>query len=139
MDKIDAFKHYKAKSTRQSWSAINEDGEVVCTFWSHIMRYETLSYSDVEKVNQVMASRGADYLMKKQGMKQRIKHLTYAKEHCDGLVYVVMVRAKDTAPDDLEAIDHWYRDDWRMRIKEVNPTTGAITAQLIVLEKPQAA
>jgi hypothetical protein len=63
------------------------------------------------------------------GAKERLENLKWAREHCDGLVRVVVMRAKDTKEDPRSIAECFPHDKLVMRIIHIDEATGEFRAE----------
>ena len=92
-----AFRTFGAvgKNPRWSWSARTPDGKtVVMTFWKDQLNYSTkpISYSS-------FGSPSLEQWKDQSGNHERIENLKWARDHCDGLMRVVIITAVDEKAD----------------------------------------
>ena len=69
---------------------------------------------------------------KHPGATERLKNLIWARDHCDGLLCVIIAKAKDESADPRQGADWSPRPkDELMRITELNEETGAFRAESV--------
>jgi len=128
--KIEAFAHFGAALTnlRWSWSARTTDGgTVILALWSdRFSRKKTPT-----EYEEAIGGRTPEWIAR-PGNRERLRNLIWARDHCDGMFRVVMVRAKDTSADPREISDCFPKDDLFMRITYLNEATGQFGAVAIV-------
>lgn len=122
-----AFAHFGAKgrNPRWSWSARSEDGRtVVMTFWKDEFDYSTkpISYSSFGPNTAVWTNR--------PGNKERVENLIWARDHCDGLLRVVITVAEDVKANPRRIASCTPQDKLIMRLVELNEETGEFRAEL---------
>jgi hypothetical protein len=121
----EAFKHFgtTGKNQRWSWSARSEDGKtVVITLWKDYLDYgaRPIVYDTLKRANP-HASMGP-------GNRERLENLIWARDHCDGLFRVVLTVAEDPNAETRKIQECYPKDDWRMRITELDEKTGEFRA-----------
>jgi hypothetical protein len=127
--RTEAFRHFGVtlKNTRWSWSGRTPDGKtVVLALWSDRFRPKTLplQYEDHRATpNQTWIDR--------PGNRERLDNLIWARDRCNGLFQVVMVRPKDRDSDPREVDESWPRDNVVMRIVNLNEHTGEFSAEMV--------
>ena len=126
--KTAAFAEYNTvcTNTRWSWSGRSRDNHTVAlTFWTdRFIDFKTrpIVYRDqgwgneVEKINR-------------PGNRERTENIKFALENLNGLVRVVMAKAKDvnSTPRDIESC--WPNAKLVMRITAFDPETGEWAAE----------
>jgi len=118
------FDHYGVDygNERWSWSGRSADGSVVAmTFWQGELSVKDGRFS--------YASRPRREEKRRPGGTERLRNLQWARDHCDGIVRVVMAIAKDPSADTREAKSWTVRDDLLMRVTSIDESTGAFTAE----------
>jgi len=121
-----AFESFGAagKNQRWSWSArTSDDRTVVMTFWKDLIDFAAspISYSTFDSPRL--------HLWKnKPGNKERIENLKWARDHCDGLMKVVIIEAKDIHADSREIADCIVQRRMVMKLVELNEETGEFRA-----------
>jgi hypothetical protein len=106
-----------------SWTACDEDKKIVAmTFWTNEFDDET---------RRVYESRpGTKTAKPRRGSVERLKHLQFAKDHCEGKVSVVLITARHQLISTAnKAVDRWVIADrevvpWRMKVVELDHSTG---------------
>ena len=63
------------------------------------------------------------------GAKERLDNLKWAREHCDGLARVVVMRANDTKADPRSIAECFPHDKLVMRITHIDEATGEFRAE----------
>jgi hypothetical protein len=122
---VEAFAHFngaKCNNVRWSWSARDPSGcTVVLALWQHMFDYKsrpatysTFGQPDVEK----------------DGNKERIENLKWARDHCRGLFRVVIAVAKDKKAERWEAAIR-YPARLIMRLVELDETSGEFRAEMV--------
>jgi hypothetical protein len=106
-----------------SWTACDEDKKIVAmTFWTNEFDDET---------RRVYRSRPEIKSARRRlGSVERLRHLQFAKDHCQGEVSVILITARHrliTAAD--ETVGQWVIADrevvpWRMKVVELDHYTG---------------
>jgi hypothetical protein len=121
----ESFQAYgaKLKNPRWSWSARTPDNKVVMTFWKDRLNYSTkpVSYSNF----------GSPTLLRRRdqpGNRERIENLKWAHDHCDGLMYVVIVVAIDVNAEPREIAESFPQTRLLMKLTELNEETGEFRA-----------
>lgn len=125
---VKAYAHFGITLTneRWSWSGRKSDGSlVVLTIWKDELDYSvkptTVSYFGHPKL-----SRWKD----RNGNRERIENLKWAKEHCDGEFGVVVATAKDVEADPRISTEA-YPTKLKMKLVELNENTGEFSALLL--------
>ena len=121
-----AFKKFgaKGKNSRWSWSARSSDDlTVVVTFWSDILKFEggTVYYDTFGRNTGVWEARN--------GNRERIENLKWARDKCGGNLGVVITVAKDVGATPREIANCYDRKDIRMTLIELNELTGEFRAE----------
>jgi hypothetical protein len=115
------------KNQRWSWSARTPDDQtVVMTFWKDAIDYGSnpISYSTFDSPRL--------HLWKdKPGNRERIENLKWARDHCDGLMKVVIIEAKDTNANSREIADCIVQRRMVMKLVDLNEQTGEFRAENI--------
>jgi hypothetical protein len=127
----DCFKEFGAtpKNPRFSWSAVSADGTVVVTLWK-----DQLDYTSKPITHDLFNREDLPDWINRPGNRDRIEHLRWAKENCDGWFRVIITVAKDENAK-TRAIEKCYPlKDWWMRLIELNEETGEFRA--VKEEKP---
>lgn len=121
----ECFEHFGAscKNPQWSWSAKSADGRVVvmCMWQDEIKR------EGDRMVYQSLTPRRGE--QNRPGAKERLDNLKWAREHCDGLVRVVVMRAKDTKEDPRSIAECFPHDKLVMRIIHIDEATGEFRAE----------
>jgi hypothetical protein len=124
----EAFAHFGAnlRNKRWSWSARTPDGKtVVLALWSDRFRRETspLQYDDHRTApDQTWTDR--------PGNRERLDNLYWARDHCNSIFRVVMVRPRDHHSDPREVDEAWPKDNMIMRRVALNERTGEFRAEM---------
>lgn len=122
--KTEAFAAYGAKLTnpRWSWSAKADDA-VVLTFWTDKLDRtgKPVSYDGSHEPGDLEAL----------GNKERLEHLVWARDHCDGSIKVVLARRVPAASGRREIEEIWAQPTLHFRLTEVNEQTGEFRAVMV--------
>jgi hypothetical protein len=93
------------------------------TFWKDQLRpsgshlsYSTFGRSDLPEWQD------------RPGNRERIDNLKWAQDHCDGLMRVVVVVAKDPNVNPREIAESYPRKNLIMKLTKFNETTGEFSA-----------
>ncbi|MGC2827106.1 MAG: hypothetical protein WA322_23245 [Pseudolabrys sp.] len=103
-------------NNRWAWSARNETTKiVVICLWKDRFRGEEgkLTYVPRDKIE----------VGSKPGWGQFMRDLQFAVDHCNGLVHIIMLVAKDMNADPRSIVD-CYPTGMVMKVTEFNPETG---------------
>ena len=113
----------KGKNPRWSWSARTPDGKVVMTFWKDQLNYRSdpISYS-------TFGSPTLSAWLDKPGNHERIENLKWARDHCDGLMHVVVIEAEDARAEPRRIAKSFPQTRLMMKLTELNETTGEFSA-----------
>jgi hypothetical protein len=121
----ECFEHFGAscKNPQWSWSAKSADGSVVvmCMWQDEIKR------EGDRMVYQSLTPRRGE--QNRPGAKERLENLKWAREHCDGLARVVVMRANDTKADPRSIAECFPHDKLVMRITHIDEATGEFRAE----------
>jgi hypothetical protein len=121
----ECFEHFGAscKNPQWSWSAKSADGRVVvmCMWQDEIKR------EGDRMVYQSLTPRRGEG--NRPGAKERLENLKWAREHCDGLARVVVMRANDTKADPRSIAECFPHDKLVMRITHIDEATGEFRAE----------
>jgi hypothetical protein len=121
----ECFEHFGAscKNPQWSWSAKSADGRVVvmCMWQDEIKR------EGDRMVYQSLTPRRGE--QNRPGAKERLDNLKWAREHCDGLARVVVMRANDTKADPRSIAECFPHDKLVMRITHIDEATGEFRAE----------
>jgi hypothetical protein len=118
------------KNPRTSWSAISDDRKtVILTMWK-----DQLDYTSRPIVYDVFNRADLPNWTNSLGNRERIEHLRWAKENCDGWFRVIITVAKDVNAKTREIERCYPLKDWWMRLIELNEKTGEFRA--VKEEKP---
>jgi hypothetical protein len=112
------------KNQRWSWSARTPDNQtVVMTFWKDALDYSSnpISYS-------TFGSSRLHIWKDKPGNRERIENLKWARDHCDGLMKVVIIEAKDVNADVREIADCTVQRRMVMKLVDLDEETGEFRA-----------
>jgi hypothetical protein len=138
--KTEAFAYFGATLTnvRWSWSARTPDGTaVILALWSDRFSRKTNPLQYEEETG----ARTREWV-DRPGNRERIQNLIWARDHCDGVLRVVMARAKDINARPREIDDCFPRENLYMRITYLSEETGQFGAVAIedniALKKPQS-
>ena len=121
----ECFEHFGAlcKNPQWSWSAKSADGRVVVMcMWQDEIKRE----GDRMVYQSVTPRRGEQ---NRPGAKERLENLKWAREHCDGLARVVVMRANDTKADPRSIAECFPHDKLVMRIIHIDEATGEFRAE----------
>lgn len=115
------------RNERWSWSGRNDDGsKVVLTFWKDFFKYGTNPPTYVDK------GWGEKDDVSRLGNKYRIEDITWALDHCDGLVFPVIAVADDLSENPRKISRCYPAEGFKMRITEFDPDTGEFSAVQVV-------
>jgi hypothetical protein len=121
----EAFRAFGAegKNPRWSWSARTPDGKVVMTFWKDQMNYSSkpISYSN-------FGSPTLAYWQDQLGNQERIDNLKHARDHCDGLMHVVIIEAADENAVPRRIARSFPHKRLCMKLTGLNEKTGEFSA-----------
>jgi hypothetical protein len=112
------------KNPRWSWSARTADSQtVVMTFWKDILRFQDnpISYS-------LFGDDRLDVWKDHLGNRERIDNIKWARDHCDGLMKVVIITAKDETAREREIADCIVQRRMIMKLVDLNEDTGEFSA-----------
>jgi hypothetical protein len=121
----ECFEHFGAscKNPQWSWSAKSADGRVVVMcMWQDEIKRE----GDRMVYQSLTPRRGEE---NRPGTKERLENLKWAREHCDGLARVVVMRANDTKAGPRSIAECFPHDKLVMRITHINEATGEFRAE----------
>jgi hypothetical protein len=121
----ECFEHFGAscKNPQWSWSAKSADGRVVVMcMWQDEIKRE----GDRMVYQSLTPRRGEE---NRPGAKERLENLKWAREHCDGLARVVVMRANDTKADPRSIAECFPHDKLVMRITHIDEATGEFRAE----------
>ena len=118
----EAFRAFRAegKNSRWSWSARTRDGKtVVMTFWKDQLDYSSnpISYSTFGRPN---LEKWTDL----PGNQERIENLKWARDHCEGLMRVVIIEAFDAAAHPRRIAQSFPHKRMVMKLTGLNEETG---------------
>lgn len=121
-----AFKAFGAegKNPRWSWSARTPDGKtVVMTLWKDKIDYSSgpISYS-------TFGSPSLAQWTNQSGNQERIENLRWARDHCDGLMRVVIIKAVDENADRRRIAQSYPQKRMIMKLTGLNVETGEFSA-----------
>jgi hypothetical protein len=121
----ECFEHFGASCKNPQWSgsAKSADGRVVvmCMWQDEIKR------EGDRMVYQSLTPRRGE--QNRPGAKERLENLKWAREHCDGLARVVVMRANDTKADPRSIAECFPHDKLVMRITHIDEATGEFRAE----------
>jgi hypothetical protein len=120
------FEHFGAvcKNARWSWSARSRDGKtVVLTMWE-----DEITERDGKTIYQ---SRLRPKIQRRPGAAERLENLIWARDHCDGLMRVVRMTARDVNAETRSIATCYPDDDLIMRLTELDPRSGRFRAESI--------
>jgi hypothetical protein len=120
------FEHFGAvcKNPRWSWSARSPDGKtVVITMWEDEITEDgpTLMYQ----------ARLRPRTRKRPGETERLENLIWARDHCDGLMRVVRMTARDVNANPRSIATCYPDDEHIMRITALDEANGTFRAESI--------
>jgi hypothetical protein len=124
--KNEAFAHFGAVGTNSvwSWSARSADGKtVVVTLWR-----DGLNFANKPIVCDTFNRADLPLWKDSPGNRERIDNLIWAREHCNSLFRVVITVAKDVTAYPREIEDCYPKDDWVMKLTDLNEETGEFRA-----------
>lgn len=124
----ECFAHFGAAGAnpRWNWSARSADGEtVVITLWKDRITSNgrEVTYHDFGIDAQSWQSR--------PGNRERLENLKWARDRCDGYFKTVITIAKDEAEQPRRIAECYPQPRFRMRVTELNETTGEFRAEHI--------
>ena len=128
----ECFEHFGAscKNPQWSWSAKSADGRVVvmCMWQDEITRDGALMvYQSLTPRRGSLTPRRGE--VNRPGAKERLENLKWAREHCDGLARVVVMRANDTKAGPRSIAECFPHDKLVMRITHIDEATGEFRAE----------
>ncbi len=122
----EAFAHFNATAKNKRWSrsARSADGKtVIILLWKHLLKlgvkpivYDTFNRPD------------PDNWINSPGNRERVDNLIWARDRCDGLFRVVVTVAEDVNAEPRKIKDCYPKDDWVMRITDLNEKTSEFRA-----------
>lgn len=121
----ECFKHYdtKPKNRRWSWSARSDDGTTVAVvLWSDLFLPRMAGYRNDEADPEAWRSL--------PGWNELAANLQHALDHTEGLVRVIIARAKDRTARPRTIAECFPRDDLVMRVVALDRATGRFELQL---------
>jgi len=125
-----SFGHFGARlKSRQSWSGISEDSRVVvltCWFDRYKVQGLAAGYS-------CFGEEDGDWQTERPNF-ERKEHIRHALAHCDELVRVVVVIAKDTKQKTREIANSWPKLNAWFRITKFDEETGEFELALVSME-----
>jgi hypothetical protein len=126
--KTKAFAYFKAKpkNPQWSWSAISDTGEVVITLWRDEINYKTKPVS----CDFFGHPKLADWI-DRQGNRERIENLKYARDHRDGLFRVVIMAAIDPTAEIRQIKETFPQRKMVWRLVALDEETGEFRAEMI--------
>lgn len=118
-----AFEHFgtRARNPRWAWSAVSPDlKSVAVTLWE----------------DQIAADGSVDFFghpelerwRSQPGNRDRIRNLIIARDNCDGLFHVVVIKARDISEFPRRIKDRYPDDDMIMRLVTLDEETGEFSA-----------
>lgn len=118
-----SFAHFGTvpRNVQWSWSARNEDTEtVVVTLWQDEF---------VRRDGKVIYDRPAAHrqVRSRHGFPEMMDNMAWARDHCGGLLHVIIAIAKDPA-DSPRTIKECFPSKMTMRLTHLDTDTGAFTA-----------
>lgn len=115
----------KVGNLRWSWSGRSADGKtVVMTMWQDEIK--------TENGKVVYESRPRPpHERKKPGATERLENLKWARDHCDGLVRVVIAVAKDPTASPRQAESWFPHPTLVMKITDSDERTAAFRAESV--------
>jgi len=120
----EAFLHFGAapRNVQWSWSARSDDGgTVVVTLWQDLF-----SRKDGRLLYQWPPL--PEHVRRRPGFSELMENLTWARDHCDGRLKVIIAKAKDTKADP-RSIEECFPSKMTMKLVEFNATTGTFVAE----------
>ncbi|SEP50735.1 hypothetical protein SAMN02990966_07748 [Rhodospirillales bacterium URHD0017] len=122
------FQHFDAlcRNPRWSWSARSADGKtVVMTMWEDeiVWKGRTATYQSL--------SRNVTRKRKRPGETERLENLKWARDHCGGLVRVVMMTATNKDPYSRKIATCYPADHLIMRIGQLDEGNGTFRAESV--------
>jgi hypothetical protein len=120
----------KPRNPRLCWSARNEQLKtVVVTLWKDriLWKANPIAYDGSEP-------QGPDYSLQRQGGRDRLDDLRWARDNCGGELRVILVTPADPNAVPRKVIDYDAKD-WVMRLTELNEKTGEFKAVLCRRER----
>jgi len=108
-----------------SWSARSPDGNTVAINWWR----DEIGRDSSGKL--VFDTRNCDPLhvwRDRLGNRQRIRDLAWARDNCNGLFRVVWCKVSNPAPTVRKVVERHPDANLRMRLKELNESTGEFYA-----------
>ena len=125
----DAFAHFgaRAHSPRWSWSAVTADKKtVVLTIW-------TDRVGDLKQRPLIHDNYGDNVQdwTKKRGNRERIDHLKWARDHCDGRFRVIFVVALDKHESPRRIKDRYPEPNLIMQLTDLDEETGEFRAESV--------
>lgn len=120
--KTEAFSSFGAKLTNPQWSwSAKADDSVVLTLWADKFTWkdELASYDGSHEPGDEAAL----------GNKERLRHLVWARDHCEGRIKVVMVKRAATTGTRRTIKEVYPRADLMMRLTELDERTGEFRAE----------
>jgi hypothetical protein len=118
----------RLRNNQWSWSGRSEDGQAVAiTVWTDKVKREDDSFV-YRQIAYTEAERG------RPGFRELIENLRWARDHCGGLVKIVMTTAKDDKANPRE-VERCYpvTDQRRLQLVDVDYETGAHVAKMVTV------
>jgi hypothetical protein len=112
------------KNPRWSWSGRSPDGKVVSvTFWQ----------DQFEEGGRVYRGRrrSGEKGMSKPGRAELLENLKWARDHCDGILRIIIAIAKDTKAEPRSILECFPQKTLRMRLIHLDLETGEYVAERI--------
>jgi hypothetical protein len=125
---VAAYQEFGAclKNPNWSWSAISPKGEVIVTLWQ-----DEFDYKATPPCYDLFGHPLLNSWTGRNGNKDRIEHLKYARDHNEGLFNVVITIAEDTKADPRKIKEAFAKRNMRLRLTDLNEATGEFRAVLI--------
>lgn len=127
MNKKQGFACFGAiqKNERWSWSAITpKKDKVIITIWDHVLMGPNENYYDTRELIDIPPTEWQNHL----GNNERIELLRYAQERLDGILYVLLCKAKDENqhPLEIREVYPWKANNKynRVKLKFLDQTVG---------------
>lgn len=115
------------RNPRWSWSARSADGQtIVLTLWE-----DEITDDGHTVIADFFGHRNLHIWTDKPGNRERIDNLIWARDHCDGLFRVVMVRAEDTQALPRSIASLYPHQTLVMKLVELDEGTGEFRAESV--------
>jgi hypothetical protein len=123
----DSFAYFGtvAANLRWSWSARSPDGKTVALTW---WRDESARDDRGRWVYDMRDHPRVNIWRGRHGNRDRIRNLTWTREHCDGLFRIVWCEASDVNARVRKAIARYPDKDLWMRLVHLDDQTGEFLA-----------